>query len=180
MTFENQPYSARLSEFYRSVRHDIVRIDIVTDDQTGMDYFDELSMTDPRTGEYRRLVLDPAIRRRFHEAVGREFVTRLSALCPCAEVNVTHGPEFHIHFTCESSIADTNDEIWAALDAVDDDWCAELWGAAFDAVLDEPDVPPAALFGPVCAGRRMPRRPTGRRGWRRLPGARRCLTPRTR
>ena len=133
-----------LAEFYRCIRHDLLRIDFVFDDDMGMWYFQGLLEEDEDTGEEREVVLDDVTKRRYQRALAEQYIAGLSRICPRAVVRVTFGSTYGVTFTRESPMEASDEEIWAAINAFDDNWACDLESDAYTAVLEERATRPRA------------------------------------
>lgn len=150
------PSPGQLAEFYAYLRHDILRVDIIYNDDFGMGYFDGLCEVDPDTGEDREIVLDDAMKSRYQAALADQWFRALTKICPRAIVRATRGNEFATTFTRESPIEASDDEIWAAIDDSNDDWATDLCAHAYEAMRGERPAP-RRTARPASA-RRAPRR----------------------
>ena len=115
-----------LAEFYAYLRYDVLRVDIVTDDETGDDYLQD--RIDDDTGE--EWVPDAETIRRFVDQVGQHYKRLFLAACPRAAVQVVHGERFSVTFTQESPVRATDAEIWNACGAFDAPAWDDMWSCA--------------------------------------------------
>lgn len=121
---------------YASLRYAIVRIDMVVDHETGLAYFDDLLTEDEETGDWRAVVPDDDMKHRFQVALTHQFELFLSEACPRATVTVTRGDKYSLTFAREGPpIFFSNDELWAAVEAYDEEWATDLCARAYDSLL---------------------------------------------
>lgn len=142
-----------LAEFFAYLRYDVLRVEIVTDDETGAGFLQ--GFIDEDTGE--EWVPDAETIRRFVDQVGQHYKRLFLAACPRATVQVVHGEQFSMTFTRESPVQATDEEIIAACEAFDPNGWDEMWYHALrDA--EHPPVQPRRARRPTSPTRRRVRR----------------------
>lgn len=126
------------AECYARLRAAILRIEVVFDDETGMAYFDDLLVEDEQTSDLREVVPDDVTKRQYQRALAHQFETFLTEACPHATVRVSHGDKYSVAFTLvESSVFFSNEEVWDAINAYDEERATELCSNAYDSLTAE-------------------------------------------